>query len=339
MPLSRHPEGVFGMTTSLSSSVVAGKNGWTGPFSFIQLADPQFGCHAHMSGKTEEQVARYRSHGIPVQAVPKFHGFEIESRMFRRAISEANRLGPDFVVTCGDIINRWGSEEEVREALTIAAELDDGIPMCWVAGNHDVIDYYDGGGTHPTEATLAAYRSRFGRDCYAFQHRGVSFIVLNSSLMCHLEEQLEDHWRGQLRFLETELESSRERGSVHTIVFVHYPFYLHHPDEEWSEEDWWEVGLVIPLERRRVVLDLFERYSVSAVFAGHTHKNYFDWYGTTQMVTSSAVGYPMGDDPPGYRIVRVFEDRIDHDYYGFDDGPEAIELSDRETLKLGGRRS
>jgi len=315
------------MDTPISSvAVVAGKSGWTGPFSFVQLADPQLGCHAHLSGKTEEEVVRYRERGLNVVAVPKFHGFEIDSRLFRRAISEANRLETDFVVTCGDIVNNRANEAQVRDALTIAAELDDGIPMHWVVGNHDVIDLYNGRWTRPTEATLAVYRSRFGPDYYAFQHRGVSFVTLNSSLMYHLDEELEDHWRRQLRFLEVELEAARERGSVHTIVFVHYPFFLHHPDEDWSEEDWWEIGLVIPLERRRVVLDLFERYSVSAVFAGHTHKNYYTRHGTTQMVTSSAVGYPMGDDPPGYRIVRVFEDRIDHDYHGFDDGPEVIEL-------------
>ena len=311
-------------TPASSIAAVAESIGWTGPFSFIQLADPQFGCHEQLSGKTQQEAALYQARGINIMAGPKVHGFEIESKLFRRAISEANRLRTDFVVTCGDIINRWDNEAQVREARAIAAELDDSIPMHWVAGNHDVIDL-GGGWVRPTDASLDVYRARFGPDYYSFQHRGVSFVTINSSLMFHLDEELEEHWHTQLAFLARELEAARQRGSAHTIVFAHYPFFLYHPDEIWSDEDR-EVGLVIPPERRRVALDLFEQYEVSAVFAGHTHENYYARYGKTQMVTSSAVGYPLGKDPPGYRIVRVYEDRIEHDFHGFDSGPAAIEI-------------
>ncbi|GIS64796.1 MAG: hypothetical protein CM1200mP3_10440 [Chloroflexota bacterium] len=119
------------------------------------------------------------------------------------------------------------------------------------------------------EDTLNCYKARFGPDFYAFQHRGVSFIVINSSLIFHLEPELEHHWQHQLRFLETELKAANQRNSTHTIVFGHYPFFLQHPDEDWSKDDL-EIGLVIPLERRSIVLELFNQYSVSAVFTGHT---------------------------------------------------------------------
>ena len=36
------------------------------------------------------------------------------------------------------------------------------------------------------------------------------------------------------------------------------------------------------------------------------------------MVTSAAVGYPLGDDPSGFRTVRVYGDRIEHDYHALD---------------------
>ena len=297
---------------------------WDGPFSFIQLADPQFGCHEQLSGKTEKEAAFERVRGRNKIATPKIEGFEIESRLFRKAISETNRLQPDFVVTCGDIINRWDNEAQVHEAKTIASDLAYGIPMHWVPGNHDVIDI-GSGWKRPTEDTLNCYKARFGPDFYAFQHRGVSFIVINSSLIFHLEPELEHHWQPQLRFLETELKAANQRNSTHTIVFGHYPFFLHHPDEDWSKDDL-EIGLVIPLERRSIVLELFNQYSVSAVFTGHTHKNQYTSYGTTQMVTSSAVGYPLGNDPPGYRIVRIYEEDIKHDFYGFDEGPNRIEF-------------
>jgi hypothetical protein len=44
-----------------------------------------------------------------------------------------------------------------------------------------------------------------------------------------------------------------------------------------------------------------------------------------QTVTTSAVGYPLGDDPSRLRIVKVFGDRIEHHYYGMDEIPDDVE--------------
>ena len=81
------------------------------PFHFIQLADPQFGMYARLSGKTAEEIAEFRARGMNVALAPKIEGHETESRLFREAISEANRLRPDFVITCGDIVNYWDRTE------------------------------------------------------------------------------------------------------------------------------------------------------------------------------------------------------------------------------------
>ena len=35
------------------------------------------------------------------------------------------------------------------------------------------------------------------------------------------------------------------------------------------------------------------------------------------MITSGPVGRPLGTDPSGMRIVTVFPDRLEHQYYGF----------------------
>jgi hypothetical protein len=44
------------------------------------------------------------------------------------------------------------------------------------------------------------------------------------------------------------------------------------------------------------------------------------------MIISGPVGYPLGDDPSGLRIVKVYDDRIEHEYFGMDDLPNTIEL-------------
>ena len=43
------------------------------------------------------------------------------------------------------------------------------------------------------------------------------------------------------------------------------------------------------------------------------------------VVTSSCTG-PLGKDPPGFRVVRVFSARIDHEYYALDNPPKVISL-------------
>ena len=63
-----------------------------------------------------------------------------------------------------------------------------------------------------------------------------------------------------------------------------------------------------------------------AVFAGHWHRNNYSAYGNMQVVASGPVGYPLGDDPSGYRIVMVLPVSVEHDYYAFGDGPEGVEL-------------
>ena len=88
-------------------------NPQTEPFHFIQLADPQFGMYAALSGKTAEEIAQYRARGLNVVPSPKIEGFDTESRLFREAVTEANRLRPDFVVTCGDIVQNLGQDRAV----------------------------------------------------------------------------------------------------------------------------------------------------------------------------------------------------------------------------------
>jgi hypothetical protein len=33
-----------------------------------------------------------------------------------------------------------------------------------------------------------------------------------------------------------------------------------------------------------------------------------------EMITSGPVGYPLGSDPSGFRMVDVFADRVTHEY-------------------------
>ncbi|MCH7653477.1 MAG: metallophosphoesterase, partial [Chloroflexi bacterium] len=189
--------------------------------------------------------------------------------------------------------------------------LDGGIPLHWVAGNHDV-------GNTPTTETLARYRERFGADNYSFDHEGSHFVVLNSCVAFDAVDVPEE-WDALVKFLREDLQAARDSGCEDIVVFMHHPLFMGHRDEE-------DGYFVIPRERRSVILEVLKAHRVSAVFAGHLHRNVYASDGELQMIATGAVGYPLGGDPSGLRIVKIYGDAIRHDYYGFDDVPESVEL-------------
>jgi 3',5'-cyclic AMP phosphodiesterase CpdA len=256
-------------------------------FSFIQMADTQFGFYS-----TPLLLARFGwswSKG----------DFERETENFERAVTAADRLEPAFVVVCGDLVNSWGHEGQAAEFLRIRSTLDADIPLYVLPGNHDV-------GNTPTPESLAWYRDTFGRDWYAFDHEYFHGIVLNSSLFT-APEQVADEAAAQLAWLEHELERAGATRAQQIAVFMHYPLFLRHADEPDSYFN-------IPTETRQILLGLFERYQVSAVFAGHYHQNAYGRAGKLQMITTGAVGRPMGDAVSGFTVVDVYEDGLEHRY-------------------------
>ena len=279
-------------------------------FFFIQMTDPQFGMFAALSGMDETRILDLRRQlGWKIRQTPKTTGFAYETALYEKAIAVANRLNPAFVVVCGDMVQDEDDPSQLAELRRITGRLDPHIPIHWVAGNRDV-------GNTPTHDSLARYRERFGEDQYCFEYGGSSFIVFNSCVSFD-DSLVAPEWDRQLRFLRTSLKEAQDTGSTHIVVFTHHPMYAQHRDED----DSWAV---IPREKRCVLLDLFEAHAVSAVFSGHWHRNNCVAHGGIQMVASAPVGHPSGDDPSGIRIVKVYPDRIEHQYYGLDATPDTV---------------
>ena len=281
-------------------------------FFFIQMTDPQFGMFASLSGMDEARILELRRRfGWQIRPAPKTTGFAEETALYEKAIAAANRLNPAFVIVSGDMVQDKDDTSQLAELQRITGQLQPHIPIYWAAGNWDV-------GSTPTPDSLARYRERFGADNYSFEYGSSTFIVLNSCVAFD-DTQVRGEWDRQLEFLRSSLKEARGKGSAHVVVFDHHPLYGQHPDEE----DSWAV---VPREKRKVLLDLFEAHGVSAVFSGHWHCCHFVRYNGIDMVTTGPVGYPLGDDPSGLRIVKVYRDRIEHVYYGLDAIPETIEL-------------
>ena len=281
-------------------------------FFFIQMSDPQFGMFARLSNLDEDRIAYLnRSRGWTITRSTKTVGFAQETALYEKAVAAANRLNPAFVVISGDMLEDPNDPEQLTELRRITSKLHPHIPVHWVPGNWDV-------GITPTSHTLEGYREKFGADYYSFGYGGSSFIVLNSCVG-YDDSQVPGEWDRQIDFLRASLVEAHDNNSAHIVIFLHHPLYSYDP----GEEDSWAV---IPLNKRSVLLDLFETHRVSAVFSGHWHKCHYLNHKDIQMVTTGAVGYPLGTDPSGFRIVKVSQHRIEHQYYGLDQIPGLEEL-------------
>ncbi len=262
------------------------------PFFFIQLSDPQFGL--------------FEARG----AAPGDGTFP-ETALYETAISAANRLRPAFVIVTGDLVQDSNSDEQHAELMRITGQLDNDIPIYFTTGNCDV-------GNTPTAESLRIYRSKFGDENYSFDAGGSHFVVLNSSV-CLDPSEVPEEWDSLVKFLRNDLDA-HSADSHRTIVFMHHPLFSKSADEP-------DDGMmIIPRERRRIILDLLRKHKTSGVFAGHWHRNNYAADGDMLMVISGPVGFPLGDDPSGLRIVKIYDDRVDHQYFGMDDVPISVDL-------------
>jgi serine/threonine-protein phosphatase CPPED1 len=273
-------------------------------FRFVFLADTQLGAYATFSGLSEKEAAAFRPRGMRVWSVPKVEGYEWDAIRYRAAINALNELRPAFAAIGGDMIDDASSQDQLEELLEISSHLDPSIPLHWVPGNHDIAP----DGVAPTRDSIQRYREVFGEDYYGFTVSRTRFLVLNTVVLAQ-PRNVPEHLEDQMAFLEREFEASRDAD--HIILFGHHPLFVQSADEP---DSYWNI----PREQREPLLRLVHDHGVEMAFAGHLHRNVEALDGDFRMVTSGPVGYPLGDDPSGFRIVNVNRERITHTYQSID---------------------
>ena len=269
-------------------------------FTFIQLADPQFGLFADRSGKTDEEISEAAKRGQILKKTPKITGFADETRLFSLAIEHVQRSNPAFVVVCGDIINEAGNEDQIAEVKRIAGLLDKSITIRWVSGNHDVAcDRYS-----PDQESIDHYRENFGPDYYAFSHQKIRFIVINSTLLTPPNTLLKEAW-DQVAFVEDEATNPKYKR---IILLSHHPLFIKSPDE--TDSTW-----SIEKKYRYPLLEIAKKHGIEANFAGHLHRNNIVSTDYIEVIASGPVGYPSYQDPSGFRRVEVTDQGLKHQYH------------------------
>ena len=278
-------------------------------FFFIFMADPQFGCYSFLSGMDEHQLQTMRLDGYNIEWMPKTTGWAKETELYEKAITQVNRLKPAFVVVGGDMINDADIPAQYNELMRITSKLDDGIPVHWVAGNHDVMDDLN-------PETLGLYRQWFGPDNYVIDYEESRFVVINSNT-CVNSSKVSEEWDRLLEFLETAFREASANCSRHIVVFSHHPLFVDRFHEVGSDQ-------VVSDDRRRVLFRLFAHYGATINMASHWHKNVYAIHDGIVSVISGSVGMPLGYDPSGFRIVKVYPDRVEHEYYGLNAMPTRV---------------
>ena len=226
--------------------------------------------------------------------------FEKETKLYGKAVEIVNRLNPDFVVITGDFIHDHTDSSQWAEFDRITALIKRQIPVYMVPGNHEY-------SVNPTEEEFMHYKKIIGDDKFSFNHRKNLFIGINSNLLKTGSHRLE---KEQYEWLENELKNAG--GIRNIVVFAHHPFFAKDADEPDTYSN-------IPLVKRKKYFELFSRFGVKAVFAGHFHKNSIGDYEGVDMITTSAVGKQLGNDQSGFRIVKVTQDSIFSEYYSLEE--------------------
>lgn len=152
------------------------------------------------------------------------------------------------------------------------------------------------------------------------------------------------------------MADARAKGAKHLLLFGHHPLFLQ-SDEEGEDDAVLGFSTFttrkgqavsipnsyfhVPLERRRPILELMKEHGASHFFSGHWHQcglSVSERYGVQNVITS-AVGLQIGQDTPGFRLVRVFEDAVDHRYVALEampEGPVSLDPAQKGVWVEGG---
>lgn len=145
----------------------------------------------------------------------------------------------DFCVNTGDFVSR--SDKNLYENyLQMTSELT--YPVYNVAGNHDV---------NPGGYSL--YKKHFGPSYYSFEHKNAHFVILDNALANSFDYK-------QFDWLKKDLEKNKKEN---VFVFLHKPLF--DPTEIYKNH------VMSGRETAKRLIEVFEKYKVDYVIAGHIH--------------------------------------------------------------------
>jgi len=211
---------------------------------------------------------------------------------FQTTIAQVNAAKVALVLISGDLVN---SDSEAQWSDFKSRITAFKAPVRYVPGNHDVHNKLHSGKTDVvTSAAYANYVQSMGPGFFATEVAGLRLIGVTGSLFGSKLPEENQQWELLERTLGT-------RSALPTVVFCHYPLFVHTVDEPGGV--YWNIE---PEPRQRL-LSLLRSGGVAAFLSGHLHRPLIHDEGSIALISAPAVafGLPAGKQPEGWTLVTI----------------------------------
>lgn len=223
-------------------------------------------------------------------------------RTLFQIFDEIKTIKPDFVLSVGDIGYGYGqTRQQFLNELDRFQNLIDNLalPFFNAPGNHEI---------QGKPEALTIMKQRYKEQYGSFNYANTHFIVLNTE-----EIGEEGTISGkQLEWLKNDLETNK--SVAHIFVLMHRPMYsLLNPNFDAQKR----ISF-ISRKSRDELAELFSKYPIKIIFAGHEHLFNQETLNGITYITAGGSGAPMYESPQRggfshYVIVKVNANQISYD--------------------------
>jgi hypothetical protein len=186
----------------------------------------------------------------------------------KKAVAAINGLRekPEFVMFTGDLTHTTDDDKERRIRLAQFRDIAKGLTvrtLKFMPGEHDA-------GLDEAEA----YKEFFGETHYAFDHKGIHFVVLDN-----VSSPSSSIGQAQLDWLSTDLKKIDK--DMPLVIFTHRPLFDLYPQWDWYTRDGARA------------IDMLMPYSNVTVFYGHIHQEHHQKTGHIAHHAARGMMYPL----------------------------------------------
>ena len=185
-----------------------------------------------------------------------------------KAVEAVNslKIHPDFIMFTGDLTHVTDDDKDRRKRLSEFRDIISKLKvknLRFMPGEHDA-------GLDEGEA----FKEFFGKTHYAFDHKGVHFIVLDN-----VSDPTSTVGEDQLAWLNTDLKQRDKNSPI--VVFTHRPLFDLYPDWDWYTRDGAKaIELLIP-------------YPNVTIFYGHIHQEHHHHTGHIAHHAAKGLMFPL----------------------------------------------
>ena len=186
----------------------------------------------------------------------------------KKAIASVNALAipPEFIVFTGDLTHTTDDPKERRRRMAEFKDIVSALKVKTVRfmpGEHDA--GLDSG---------AAFKEYFGETHYAFDHKGVHFVVVDN-----VSDPGAKVGEEQLDWLRADLAGQKKDARI--VVFTHRPLFDLAPKWDWATRDGAQA------------LDILTPYANVTVFYGHIHQEHHQMTGHIAHHSAKSLIFPL----------------------------------------------